>query len=238
MPDLTPSGAIAEAMSGLRDLIAATSWFQSWTGAADAAAAKLHILRGEVGAQAKSKVLASNVATVETFEPHNFSVGQKILLEGLGSPYDGNRTVASVPDALSFTCAITAANQAAATIKQEHFAKVWPAQRPWLVLLTDANPMNIQHVGTGPAAVVSGEILVFVDAAVSSGYQNDPLNANTEKDNYFSQLIDSLGRLSEDYHSWSIEEPAEFVRQQEHYAPGIRFERWNASLRCAWGVDG
>lgn len=239
MPDVTPTGAIAEALDGLRTLISALTFFQTFTSAADAAAALPHILVGEVGARGKSSVLASNVATFETHEPHNLAVSQKIMLEGFGSPYDGNRTVASVPTSTSFTVSITNADVAAAEITEEQFAKVWPAQRPWLVLMdSEDTPLEIQHVGTGPAAIVRGEVLIFVDGVVSSSYQNDPRNAKYEMLNNFSQLMDGLARLSEDYHSWTVEEPPAFVREQEHYTPQIRFERWNAILRCRFGLEG
>jgi hypothetical protein len=43
MPTVEPSGWISEPLERLRDLIADCTAFQTWVGAADAAAAKLHI---------------------------------------------------------------------------------------------------------------------------------------------------------------------------------------------------
>lgn len=45
---VTPAGPISVLKDALRTLIASSSWFQTWTGTANTAAAKLHIMIGPV----------------------------------------------------------------------------------------------------------------------------------------------------------------------------------------------
>lgn len=64
-----------------------------------------------------NKALTTNVATLTTATNHGFFVGESVVVSGVGSPFDGTWTVASVPTATTFTYADTSSNvgSAAAT---------------------------------------------------------------------------------------------------------------------------
>lgn len=57
-----------------------------------------------------NKALTSNVATLTTSNAHNLTVGRTVVVSGVGSPFDGTWTVASVPTSTTFTYADTATN--------------------------------------------------------------------------------------------------------------------------------
>lgn len=57
-----------------------------------------------------TKSLTSNVATLVTVEAHGASVGDSIVVSSAGAPFDGTKTVATVPDTTTLTFAETAAN--------------------------------------------------------------------------------------------------------------------------------
>lgn len=64
-----------------------------------------------------NKALTSNVATLTTGSAHGLTTGEFILVEGVGSPFDGRWTIASAPTTTTLTFAVTATNvtSAAAT---------------------------------------------------------------------------------------------------------------------------
>jgi hypothetical protein len=58
-----------------------------------------------------SKVsLTDNVATITTSLIHEFTEGQSVVIAGVGSPFNGTRTVNASPEDFTFTCNITNAN--------------------------------------------------------------------------------------------------------------------------------
>lgn len=59
-----------------------------------------------------TRALTSNVVTLTTLTPHAFTVGEKVIIRNIGSPFDGVYTVASTPTATTFTYAKTNANVA------------------------------------------------------------------------------------------------------------------------------
>ncbi len=54
--------------------------------------------------------LSSNVATFTTRRAHEYVVGQSVVVSLCGAPFDGTRTVTTVPTVYKFTAAITNAN--------------------------------------------------------------------------------------------------------------------------------
>lgn len=54
--------------------------------------------------------ISSNVATFWTLRKHDYVVGQSVILSGLGSPFDGTRTITKVPTVDSFQTALTNAD--------------------------------------------------------------------------------------------------------------------------------
>lgn len=57
-----------------------------------------------------NKSLTSNVATITTAAAHGYAVGRSVIIEGLGSPFDGTYTIASAPTTTTFTYSKTASN--------------------------------------------------------------------------------------------------------------------------------
>lgn len=53
------------------------------------------------------QVLVSNKATITTTDPHQFIVGDKVVISGLGVNYDGTFSIISVPTETTFTYATT-----------------------------------------------------------------------------------------------------------------------------------
>lgn len=57
-----------------------------------------------------TKALTSNVATLTTSTGHGFQVGNTVVVAGVGAPFDGSWTIATVPTSTTFTFAVTASN--------------------------------------------------------------------------------------------------------------------------------
>ena len=62
------------------------------------------------GLTVTNRVLVSNVATLTTSAAHAMSIGQQILVTGVGAPFDGIFTITTVPTTTTFTYACTSAN--------------------------------------------------------------------------------------------------------------------------------
>ena len=56
------------------------------------------------------KALSSNVATLTTSTAHGYVVGEKVVVEGVGSPFDGTYTITTLPSSTTFTYAKTASD--------------------------------------------------------------------------------------------------------------------------------
>jgi hypothetical protein len=65
-----------------------------------------------------SSVLVANIATISTVDPHRFIVGEEVTISGLGLNYDGTYEIVSIPDANSFSYAVTRTNSRSITNKQ------------------------------------------------------------------------------------------------------------------------
>jgi hypothetical protein len=72
-----------------------------------------------VGTNVTNKQLTSNVATLTTQTAHGLAVGDKVWVEGVGSPFDSTTaeyTIASVPTTTTFTYARTNTNIASTAV--------------------------------------------------------------------------------------------------------------------------
>lgn len=59
---------------------------------------------------------SSNAATVATTVPHGLFEGEQVIIEGVGSGYDGTRTITSVPSSNTLTFASTGSNEIATSV--------------------------------------------------------------------------------------------------------------------------
>lgn len=64
-----------------------------------------------------STSLTSNIATISTSDPHEFIVGESVTITGAGVNFNGTYEIISIPEANSFTCAITRTNSRSVTNK-------------------------------------------------------------------------------------------------------------------------
>lgn len=240
MPDVTPAGPLSVALDALRTLIANSALFQTWTGSANAAAALKRIFIGEVGYRPLTLAVASNIVTIKFENPHNLAIADVITLEGVASDIDGERTVASVPDASTITIALTASDRA-----EDLVPAGWmiPCARPFAVVMKEADsPMRAQIVAAGGEHVAQFKLEILIEAKVSSTYANDPRNAEIEADNGFGQFIQGLLETTGtgDYILLNEVEPIgapRFVTRQEIKTKQIRFERWQALIRVSAGLE-
>jgi hypothetical protein len=96
-----------------------------------------------------SVVVASNVATA-TKTNHGFSAGEVVRIEGSNLSYaNGLKTIATVPDANSFTYTATGANATAT-------GTITVVRRATMLLATEAVEDNKSDAATGYACIVGG----------------------------------------------------------------------------------
>lgn len=69
---------------------------------------------GDLTAAVSNKALASNVATLTTSASHGFVAGEQVTVTNVGDPFDGVRTISTVPSATKFTFSATGADVTAA----------------------------------------------------------------------------------------------------------------------------
>lgn len=240
MPDVAASDPLSLALEALRTLLANSTWFQTWTGSADAAAALKRVVIGTVGYNVATMALTANVATITTREPHNLITGQVVTLEGVSSTFDGARTLTSAADDRTFTFALVAADIASTEL---HDGIVIQTARPFAVLQEDENqPLRVQTLAPG-ATIIGGSIDIFIDAAVSSQYQNDPRNAKIEMSNAFGGFLNALRDMSGsgDYMLLNTIEAVSapsFITIPEQKDNQVRYETWQAVIRVSWGLEG
>lgn len=243
---VTPTGPLAVAVDALRTLISNVPYFQTWTGAANAAAALNSIFTGEVGFPILSVSIANGVCTVQTTEQHTIQVGGVIEIQGasLGAQtsegsLDGVHTVTAVT---SNTISFTTALPAEATVYPDH-AMILPQTRPLAVVCEADDGLKSDVIGTGGACIYQGSIEVLLEADVSPAYQFDPVNALYEARNAYGQFVQGLAETqgTADLMCLNNVEPLrgpEFTRKEEQDNGGIRFERWRAVCKVSWGVYG
>jgi hypothetical protein len=74
------------------------------------------VARANIVASVSNKALTANIATLTTNAAHGFSVGQVLTITGVGAPFDGTFTIASVPTTTTFTYAKEATNVSSAAV--------------------------------------------------------------------------------------------------------------------------
>jgi hypothetical protein len=238
---VTPLNPVSKALENLRTLISNSTWFQTWVGAADAAAAKNRILIGELGVNLVSAVLASNIATFSSREPHNFSIGQAIRVEQIVAPFTGDLVVASTPDELTFTAALVAANQDELQC-QEGIAL--PCPKPFCALRESGDEaLKMKTIGSSGASILSGKIDVFLVGIVASIYGNDSEGAKVTMTNESFGFFQALRQMSGtgDYmtlNDINILGEAAFVPMSRQSDNQKRFQEWEASFQVSWGLEG
>jgi hypothetical protein len=246
MPDVTLAGSLALNLDALQALISNVPFFLTWTGAANAAAARLkHIFEGELGYPIHSVQIASNVLTVTTREAHGRAVNDVIQIDGAdlgaesGCNVAGEYTVVSVPTANTFTVAKTAANFEEAVLDAGF---VLPGKRPYVCVCAEDGGGNYEGIGTGGVFVDSDEFEVLVEGDVSAEYRTDSKNAVREMNTKFGQLLDGIMALqgTADYLCINSLErtrrPAFLDRELQTNV--ARFERWQAAFRVKVGLTG
>lgn len=246
MPSPTPTGPIAVAVDAVRTLVSNLPFFQTWTGAANAAAALNSIFPGEVGWKIVSVTIAGGVMAIATDNAHTILSGQTVTLEGASIgpesnlPIAGAQVVTAVGSA-AFSCATALA---AGGPFYPDFAFVLPCARPICVVAESAGGDAVRgnSVGTGGASVLSGAIEILIEADVTGTYMNDPTGAAVEMRNsagtFLQQLIQYQGTgdfiVLNDCEMGSME----FTDQMGQDTAGRRYERWRATIKATWGLTG
>ena len=69
-----------------------------------------------VEATISTRALTNNVVTITTAAVHNYIVGKTVKIDGLGSPFNGNHVITSVPTTTTFTYAKSNADIASAAV--------------------------------------------------------------------------------------------------------------------------
>lgn len=114
---------------------------------------------GALTAAVSNRALATNVATLTTTNPHNFSAGERVEISGVGDPFDGSHIIASVPTPDTFTFSQVGAPVASAAVAPAGTALVGPGARA-ITELPDAAenngynvPGNVRYNADRPADV-------------------------------------------------------------------------------------
>lgn len=100
---------------------------------------------GELNAAVNNKALASNVATLTTSTPHQFSAGDTVTVAGVGENFDGKFTIASVPSTTTFSYASVAEDVASAAVTPVGSAVVAPGGRA-VTELEDTSDISAYNV--------------------------------------------------------------------------------------------
>jgi hypothetical protein len=82
------------------------------------------VARANIVASVSNKALTANIATLTTAAAHGFSVGQVVVITGVGAPFDGTFTISGVPSATTFTYSKEATNVTSAAVSPAGTATV------------------------------------------------------------------------------------------------------------------
>jgi hypothetical protein len=237
MADLTPTGIFSSAMSNFRDLVAATTQWQTMTGAGDAASAKRHIKYAVDIFRVIAVAVSSNVATLTLANTHAVEVNDYIYVQGLGSPYDGGYTVTAVT-ANTLSYAKTTADDSQTVLSQA--AQVIPSKRPFMIVKNGDSAIR-RRVAVGTHATLGGSIKARLEVQVSSGYTNDAENMELEAWDTLSLLVSAITDLSETGTYMVVREIA--IEYLGPYGQDMQesnqklYETWLADLNVSWGVS-
>lgn len=245
MPDVTPIGPLAVAADSLRTLISNVPFFQTWVGAANAAAALPSIFTGELGVPITSVTVSGGVATITTREQHPVSSGQMFTIEGAAAgPESGlgltGRQTAINTTGTSLTFATSNPDQPAV---YPDYLLLLPAVRPLAIVCERDDGLNSTSVGTGGASILAGVLDILIEADVSSTYVYDSRNALMEARNAYGQFVQGLMNTQEtgDLMYLGKVEPVSgpnFTSRAESDDNALRYERWRALVRVTWGLEG
>lgn len=239
----TVAGPIAIAIGGVETLLSNVPYFQTWTGAGSAGAALANIFLGEAGYPIASVAIASDVLTITTREEHTITIGQQVTLQGAalgaqGLEIDGTYTVTSVTSN-SFTVAI---NLPDLTITYPRGGFVIPSSQPFAVLAEDTDRgMLSSPVIANATPIFNGAVEILFENSTPAQYANDPANALTQARSEFGQLFAgiALTQGTLDYvvlsHLETVVSPT-FIDAGRNADGTVRFERWQAMMRVAWGL--
>lgn len=245
MPNVTPAGPLAVAVDSLVTLISNVPFFQTWTGAGNAAAALPFIFEGEIGFPIVQASISNGVLTVQTREPHNVQAGAVVTIEGaaIGTEsqlnVSGPQTVVSVSaDTLTFS--VAGPNL---TNVYPDGALLVPCVRPLAVVCEANDGLNGRSIGTGGASVLAGALEILIEADVSTQYQQDARNALMEARNAYGQFVQGLIETQETGNLMFLSkvEPVsgpDFTNKADQNDNANRFERWRALVRVTWGLEG
>lgn len=126
-----------------------------------------HVL-GPYGVPVTNKALSASVATLTTIENHGFTIGNKLVIGGMGAPFDGVYTVETIPSNTTFTFTIPGSpsdvTSVAATGLAQSNSTATNIVRPELITFpTDGTNPNII------SGVLSAETLIVNNGATFRG---------------------------------------------------------------------
>lgn len=108
------------------------------------------VSRASIVASVSNKALTANIATLTTAAAHGFSVGQVVVITGVGAPFDGTFSITGAPTATTFTYAKEATNVSSAAVSPVGTATV-TRDRRYAGIVRDASD-GIVKVFTGLTA--------------------------------------------------------------------------------------
>jgi hypothetical protein len=118
-----------------------------------------------VGVTVSNKVLTNNVVTLTTTDAHNITSGQVVKVDNVGSPFDGNFLITSIPSDTTFQYEVTAANVASTAVANITKTVTTKKISTYVATLTTDSAHGFS---VGQAVIVSG-----VDDPTSASYSFD-----------------------------------------------------------------
>lgn len=131
-----------------------------------------------------NRQLLSNIARLTTATPHGLTVGQTVVVDGVGAPFDGTFTVTNVPNATTFWYARVAANvpsqAASGTATIAAIETIDRGNTTFSISVVPTSPalqtpyeVNVQVLKNVPGGVnaaerPTGTVYLFLDRAVPS----------------------------------------------------------------------
>lgn len=118
------------------------------------------------------KARSSNVATLTTAEPHGFVVGEKVVLQSMGSgaggDYNGTYTITSLPSATTFTYANLGDNQVSTSVTSQGLVRA--GSRKLASILLAGNVVTATTRSTHGAILGENIVITGVGAPFDGNY--------------------------------------------------------------------
>jgi hypothetical protein len=118
------------------------------------------------------KARSSNAATLTTSEPHGFVVGEKVVVQSMGSGaggnYDGTHTITSLPSATTFTYANSGDNQVSTTVTSRGLVRA--GSRKIASILLAGNVVTVTTRSTHGAILGENITITGVGAPFDGSY--------------------------------------------------------------------